>query len=91
MFRPSPVRQWFTNRTIMVNCIDIYMLMISNSAEYSSFSKRKSPKVPLMICISQTVRLVNHCFMTCTTHKTLFHDLYEWFSKGRDLLYFLRV
>ena len=47
--------------------MDIYMLMISNSAEYSSFSKHESLKVPLMICSSQTVRLVNHCFTTCTS------------------------
>ena len=94
----------------LVNCIDIYILMISNSAElirpvngwrdkhakgnecmffalktwipqsakhdeYFSFSKCESPKVPLLICSSQTVRLVHHCFTTRTsrTRRGLVH------------------
>ena len=75
-------RSWNNGSRVvqLVNCIDIYMLMISNSVEYSSFSKRENPKVPLMICSSQTVRLVNHYFTTSTsrsTRKPLFHDPYE--------------
>ena len=39
--------------------------------EYPSFSKRESPKVRLVICSSQTERLVNHCFTTSTTRTNL--------------------
>ena len=39
--------------------------------EYSSFSTCESPKVRLMICSSQTERLVNHCFTTSTTRTNL--------------------
>ena len=76
------VKQWFTSRTIG----ELHRYLHTDDEhdakhdEYSSFSKRESPKVPLMICSSQTVRLVNHCFTTCasrTTRKPLFYDTYE--------------
>ena len=43
-----------------MNCIDIYILMISNSAKYSSFSKRQSPKVPVMICSQRAKKVLSY-------------------------------
>ena len=43
------------------------MPQIAKHDEYSSFSKRESTKIPLMICSSPTVRLISHCFTTSTT------------------------
>ena len=80
------VKQWFTSRTID----ELHRYLHTDDKhdakhdEYSSFSKRESPKVSLMICSAQTVQLVNHCFPTRTSRtsrKPLFHETFAGVSE----------
>ena len=63
------VKQWFTSRTIG----ELHRYLHADDKQFCRIFfvlKAWEPKVPLMICSSQTVWLVNHCFTTCTIHRS---------------------
>ena len=75
----DPYRSWNNGSRVvqLVTCIDIYILMTSTTQ--NTTNTLCSPKVPLMICTSQTARVVNHCSTTSTTRR-MERVVKQWFT-----------